>query len=55
MNYYDFVESVYEIAFGDDAINKDYTDEQVLSKLMEYSNLALEYEEAQGDRYHDRD
>ena len=55
MNYYDFVESVYEIAFGDDAINKGYTDEEVINKLLEYSNKDLEYEEIQEDRYHDRD
>ena len=29
-----FKEQVYELAFGDDAINKDYSDEEVLKKLF---------------------
>jgi hypothetical protein len=39
-----FRELVYEIAFGDDAINKDYSEDEVLAKLMEFSNNALKYE-----------
>jgi hypothetical protein len=41
----DFKERVYEIAFGDDAIKKGYTDEEVIEKLQEFSDLALEGEE----------
>lgn len=41
-----FKEAVFEIAFGDDAINKSYVEEEVLNKLKEYSDLALKYEEA---------
>ena len=37
----DFVEKVYEIAFGEEAINKEYTHEEVLEQLMSYSDKAL--------------
>jgi len=40
-----FIEDVYEIAFGDDAINKGYTHDDVLDKLLEHSNNALKWEE----------
>ncbi len=36
-----FKEDVYELAFGDNAINKGYSDEEVLVKLREFSDLAL--------------
>ena len=31
-----FVEDVYEIAFGDDAINREFTFDEVLAKLREF-------------------
>jgi hypothetical protein len=40
-----FKEDVFEIAFGDDAIDKDYTQEEVTKKLREFSDLALEVEQ----------
>ena len=40
-----FIEEVYEMAFGDDAINKDYSMPEVLEKLMEFSDNALKWEE----------
>lgn len=40
-----FKEEVFEIAFGDDAINKGYTEEEVIAKLREFSDSALEYDE----------
>ena len=40
-----FVEEIFEIAFGDDAINKDYSFEEVVAKIREFSDLALEVEE----------
>ena len=43
--YYDFMEAVYEIAFGDDAINRDFTKEEVIEKLREYSDKALKFDE----------
>lgn len=39
-----FIESVFEIAFGDDAINKEYTQEEVLKKLREFSDQAFNAE-----------
>ena len=33
------------IAFGDDAINKGYTQEDVINRLMDYSNIALQHED----------
>ena len=38
MNKNKFIEDVYEIAFGDNAINKGYTEQEVLDKLK---NLAI--------------
>ena len=39
-----FREEVYELAFGDDAINKSYTNEEVLEKLREFSDKALAFD-----------
>jgi hypothetical protein len=44
MNDKMFIENVFEIAFGDDAINKDYSKEEVLERLEKFSELALEVE-----------
>jgi len=38
----EFVEDVFEIAFGDDAINRDFSYEEVLERLREFSDKALE-------------
>ena len=40
-----FVAEVYEIAFGDDAINRGFTKEEVLAVLKDYSEKAWMYEE----------
>ena len=40
----DFIEIIFEIAFGDDAINKDYTKEEVVTKIQEYSDNSLAFE-----------
>tara|TARA_B100001093_G_scaffold359577_1_gene344266 strand:- start:259 stop:723 length:465 start_codon:yes stop_codon:yes gene_type:complete len=45
-----FIEQVFEIAFGNDAIKKDYTRDDVLEKLMEFSNNALKLEELEDAR-----
>ena len=42
-----FIEEVFEIAFGDNAINRDYSIGEVLDRLMEFSNNALKYEEGE--------
>ncbi len=40
-----FIEKVFEIAFGDDAINRSFTYEEVIKKLQEYSDNSLMVEE----------
>ena len=40
-----FLTNAFEIAFGDDAINKDYHMIDVINKLQEFSDNALKYEE----------
>ena len=37
----EFIEDVFEIAFGDNAVNKDYTYDDVIIRLREHSNKAL--------------
>ena len=46
----EFIEKVFEIAFGNDAIKKDYSRDDVLEKLMEFSNNALKLEELEDAR-----
>lgn len=36
-----FIEDVFELAFGDDAINREFTFDEVLAKLREFSDAAL--------------
>jgi len=36
-----FVENIYEIAYGEDAINKDYSDNDVKKKIQEFSDKAM--------------
>ena len=50
MNNQDFRESVYEIAFGDDAINNDYSDSEVLKTLHSYAEDSFKFEEIGIDR-----
>ena len=40
-----FKEEVYEIAFGDNAINREFTEKEVIDRLKEFSELAWKYEE----------
>ncbi len=44
-----FTEQVYEIAFGDDAINRDFSAEEVLEELRHWSDLALKVQEETGE------
>lgn len=39
------IESVFELAFGDDALNRGYSNEEVLAKLREFSDAALTTED----------
>tara|TARA_R100001443_G_scaffold117176_1_gene140286 strand:+ start:1931 stop:2104 length:174 start_codon:yes stop_codon:yes gene_type:complete len=40
----EFIEEVFEIAFGNNAINKNYSYNEVLKQLMQFSNNAFKYE-----------
>ena len=46
----EFIEKVFEIAFGNDAIKKDYTRDDVLERLIEFSNKSLKLEELENVR-----
>lgn len=47
--YYTFIDKVFEIAFGEDAVKKGYTREEVLERLESFSNNALKLEEMASD------
>ena len=40
MSEREFIEEVFEIAFGDDAINRDFSYEEVLEELRDNSDRA---------------
>ena len=40
-----FIEAVYEIAFGDDAINKDFSQKEVLDRLGTFAYNDLKWTE----------
>ena len=40
-----FIEEVYEVAFGDDAIHKDYSKQEVLETLRIFAEKAYMYDE----------
>ena len=42
-----FIEEVYEIAFGDEALNRDFSPEEVIDKLQSFSDKALKYDEGE--------
>lgn len=41
MNNERFIEEVFEIAFGDNAINRDYSKQEVINKLKDFSDTSL--------------
>ncbi len=41
MNQQEFIDQVYEIAFGDNAINRNFEREEVIKELKRFSDLAL--------------
>jgi len=47
MNKDQFIEEIYEIAFGDNAINRDFDFEEVIERIQEFSDNALKYEEGE--------
>ena len=42
-----FIEEAYEIAFGDDAINRDWHPDAVIEELKSFSDKALKYDEGE--------
>ena len=40
-----FIEEVYEIAFGDNAINRNFSFEEVLQELLRFSDEALKWDD----------
>ena len=42
-----FIEEVYEIAFGDEALNRDFSPEEVIEELQSFSDKALKYDEGE--------
>ncbi len=50
----DFIEKVYEIAFGDSAIDRGYDAEEVIVQLKEFEANALKYENGQHIDYSER-
>ena len=47
MNKDQFIEEIYEIAFGDNAINRDFDFEEVIERIQEFSDNAFKYEEGE--------
>ena len=41
-----FIEEIYELAFGEDAINRDFSHGEVIEQIREFSDHALEWEES---------
>lgn len=41
----EFKEEIYELAFGDNAMNKEYTNKEVIEKVKEFSDDAYDYSE----------
>ena len=44
-----FIEDIFELAFGADAYEKDYSYSDVLEQLIKWSNMALTVEVARGE------
>jgi len=45
MNKDQFIEEVYEIAFGDNAINRNFKHEEVIAELKKFSDDAIKWED----------
>ena len=45
----EFIEEVYEIAFGDNAINREFTQQDVLDQLRQFSDDSCEKHEELND------
>ena len=44
MNNQEFIEKVYEIAFGHDAINRNFSHAEVIEQLEEYNEDSLKWD-----------
>tara|TARA_B100001250_G_C19264375_1_gene556294 strand:- start:45 stop:344 length:300 start_codon:yes stop_codon:yes gene_type:complete len=42
-----FLKEAYEIAFGDEAINRGFSPEEVIEELQSFSDKALKYDEGE--------
>ena len=40
-----FIEEVYEIAFGDEALNRDFSPEEVIEEIQSFSDKALKHDD----------
>ena len=40
-----FIEEIYEIAFGDNAINRNFTQEEVIAELQKFSDDAVKWDD----------
>ena len=38
-----FKEEIYEIAFGDNAINRNFTEDEVIERIKEFSDIAWNF------------
>jgi len=52
MNNQDFIEQIYEIAFGDNAINRDFSKQEVIERIQYYSNVSATTEETKEEYDH---
>ena len=44
MDEFVFREEIFELAFGDNAINRDFSDEEVIEEIRRFSEKAMFYE-----------
>lgn len=44
----EFIAEIYELAFGENAINRDFSHSEVIEKLKEFSDHAYKWEEQEG-------
>ena len=45
----EFIEEVYEISFGDNAINREFTQQDVLDQLRQFSDDSCEKHDSQSN------
>jgi len=46
-NVINFIKEAYEIAFGDEALNRDFSPDDVIDELQSFSDKALKYDEGE--------